>query len=151
MQEQQNAADNAEGVEGIKRYIVKDTWKDYEVTLEVNHAVLTPERAKLINDFWTNSEDRLDQCDGDVVKTAIQLFGQEAICTFLRDGGASFGPVPESVAKRQSAELRSGEGWGGEEGGSEYGWCGMRVLVASVGLPCFDELELAEVKSCSSS
>ena len=27
----------------IKRYMVKEVWKDYEVTLEVNHARLTPE------------------------------------------------------------------------------------------------------------
>lgn len=133
----------------IKRYIVKDDWKDYEVRLEVNHSILTPERAQLINDFWGGNEDRLDDCGGNVVKTVIKLFGQTAICTFLNDGGACFRPSPEWVGNHQSRALREQEGWGGEgEGGEkngEFGWCGIRVLAADVEMPRFDEMDVQEL------
>ncbi len=55
----------------IKRYLVKETWKEYQVTLEVNHDVLTEETASLINGFWSNAEDRLSAENGDVVRTVI--------------------------------------------------------------------------------
>ncbi|MDF3935329.1 DUF2528 family protein [Pseudomonas citronellolis] len=133
----------------IKRFIVRDAWKDYEVTLEVNLDILTVERATMINTFWTEHADRLAEHDGDVVKTVIQLFGQNAICTFLQDGGASFSLIPDWVCNSQSRDLRSQEGWGGEgpedEDNGVFGWCGIRAIRAGVDMPSFDDMELKEL------
>lgn len=131
----------------IKRYTVKDTWKDYEVTLEVNHIVLTTERATLINEFWTNHEDRIDQFDGDSVKAVIQMFGQNAICQYLNDNGASFGEKDNWLTKKCSQELRAEEGWGGESDDKDdlFGWCGIRIVGADVPMPEFEELTLQQV------
>lgn len=138
----------AEASPVIKRYTIKDTWKGYVVTLEVNHSILTPERAQQINTFWTSHEDRLDQCDGDVVKTVIQLFGQETICLYLSESGASFGDKDQWLIDKESKEKRANEGWGGEsmegEDNGAFGWCGIRIVGADVGMPEFDELSLEE-------
>lgn len=151
MQEQHANAAATAPTANIKRFIVKDGWKDYEVTLEVNLDILTAERATLINKFWTEHAERLAEHDGDVVKTVIQLFGQNAICTFLQDGGASFSIFPDRVCNGQSRELRSQEGWGAEgppdEDNGEFGWCGIRVIRADVDLPSFDEMELKELQA----
>lgn len=134
----------------IKRYIVGEVWKDYEVTLEVNHTRLTPEIATMINNFWGGSDDRLADSDGDIVKTIIRLFGLRMINMMLSQGGAFFGlhyknPITnEHPGKYWSAELQNEEGWG-EAGGDPYGWCGIRVIAADVEVPGFDDVALAEV------
>jgi hypothetical protein len=74
----------------IKRYLVKETWKEYQVTLEVNHDVLTEETASLINGFWSNAEDRLSAENGDAVLTVIRLFGQTMIYRMLSEAGETF-------------------------------------------------------------
>lgn len=131
----------------IKRYTVKDTWKDYQVTLEVNHRVLTAERAALINEFWTSHEDRIDHLNGDVVKAVIQMFGQNAICLYLNENGASFGDSDKWLIDRCSKDLRAEEGWGGEldDANDLFGWCGIRIVGADVAMPEYEELVLLEV------
>lgn len=132
----------------IKRYVIKESWKDYEVTLEVDHDILTGERAALINNFWTEPMIRSGHFDGDVVKTVIQLFGQNAICSFLEEGGVSFGSGDKWLINKVSQDLRAEEGWGGEgmdgENNGLFGWCGIRVLAADVSMPSFDDLELED-------
>lgn len=136
----------------IKRYLVKETWKEYEVTLEVNHDVLTEETAALINGFWSNARDRLSAEDGDVVRTVIRLFGQTMIYRMLSEGGASF-----SIATKHpmtgdnpgpfwTEDLHNEEGWGGTERGP-YGFCGIRVIAADVDAPGYDDVELVEVSN----
>lgn len=130
----------------IKRFKVKDTWKDYEVTLEVNLDRLTPERAELINSFWTSAEDRLAEEDDDVVRTVIRLAGLEVICEMLEDGGADFSSDSNSYPARSSTwALQNKEGWGGKIVGDEFGWCGIRVVAADVQLPGFEDVALSEV------
>lgn len=130
----------------IKRYKVKDTWKDYEVTLEVNLERLTAERAGLINSFWTEAEDRQNEEDGDIIRTVIRLAGQEVICEMLEDGGADFSSGCNSYPARSSTwALQTKEGWGGKIEGDEFGWCGIRVVAADVQVPSFEDLALAEV------
>lgn len=135
----------------IKRYVVKDEWKDFEVTLEVNHNRLTPEIATQINEFWGGWGDRLiAESSGDVVKTTIRLFGLRMIHVMLSQGGASFGPnaksplFDEHPGKHWSCDLQNEEGWGGT-GGDPYGWCGIRVVAADVDTPDFEDLVLTEV------
>lgn len=137
--------DTAASPTNIKRFQVKDDWKDYEVVLEVDMDILTEEKAALINNFWTSAEDRLDECDGNVRATVVRLFGQNAICTFLQDGGVC--TSTDWVLSRISKELRGEEGWGGEgDTPGTFGWCGIRVVSADVVLPSFDEMELKEVE-----
>lgn len=129
----------------IKRFRVKDDWKDYEVVLEVDMDILTEEKATLINGFWTSAEDRLDECDGNVRATVVRLFGQNAICTFLQDGGVC--TSKGSFLARISKDLRAEEGWGGEgDTPGTFGWCGIRVVSADVELPRFDDVHLKEVQ-----
>lgn len=141
-------AQSSELPPNIKRYVVKESWKDYEVTLEVNHDILTTERAALINNFWSDPKYRLGQCDGDVVKTVIRLFGLNAICSYLEEGGVSFGSADSWLINKESQDLRAEEGWGGEEQNGEdnglFGWCGIRLLGADVEMPSFSDLELED-------
>lgn len=130
----------------IKRFKVKDTWKDYEVTLEVNLDRLTAERAQLINSFWTGAEDRLYEEDEDVVRTVIRLAGLEVIGEMLEDGGADFSSDCNGYPARSSTwALQNKEGWGGKIEGDEFGWCGIRVVAADVQLPGFEDVALSEV------
>ena len=130
----------------LKPYKVKDTWKDYEVTLEVNLERLTEERAGLINTFWTGAEDRQDEENGDVIRTVIRLAGLEVICEMLEDGGADFSSKDNSYPARSSTwALQNKEGWGGKIEGDEFGWCGIRVVAADVQVPSFEDVALAEV------
>lgn len=131
----------------IKRYVVRDTWKEYEVTMEVNHNVLTVERATLINQFWTGHEDRVEHLGGDVVQAVIQMFGQNAICAYLNDNGANFGDGDNWLINKCSQELRAEEGWGGEaeDASDPFGWCGIRIVGADVSMPEYEELDILQV------
>lgn len=135
----------------IKRYTVKDTWKDFEVTLEVNHRILTEERATMINQFWSDDDHRLSAEDENVVRAVVRLFGLNIINTMLAEGGACFSidfrsPLTdESPAPYWTRDQHNEEGWGGSESNEPYGWCGIRVIAADVAPPGFDDLELAEV------
>ncbi|MBS0501143.1 MAG: DUF2528 family protein [Proteobacteria bacterium] len=76
----------------IKTYKnVAASFDDAEVTLQVDHDVLTPDLATLISSFWSGAEDRLAQEGGDVVRAVVRLFGSCAISFFMSDGGAQLG------------------------------------------------------------
>ena len=71
----------------IKTYkVVAASFDDAEVNLQVDHDVLTPDLATLINTFWSGAEDRLAQENGDVVRAVVRLFGSCAISFFMSDG-----------------------------------------------------------------
>lgn len=133
---------------GIIQYKVKEVWKDYEVTLEVNHAVLTVEVATLINQFWSDDHWRLAAENGDVVRTVIRLFGSSMIQIMFSEGGASFSSASRSgdhPAPYWTADLHNEEGWGGTQGGDPYGFCGIRVIAADVETPGFHDVELEAI------
>lgn len=129
----------------LKKFRVKDTWRDYEVTLEVDLNRLTAERAELINSFWTGAEDRVDEEGEDVVRAVIRMAGQEMICQMLNDGGAEFNEQNTWRCNNVSKELHNREGWGGEVPWDNFGWCGIRVIGADVEMPTFEEVALSEV------
>ncbi|BAP41317.1 single-stranded DNA-binding protein [Pseudomonas sp. StFLB209] len=129
----------------IRRYQVLESFKDYEVTLEVDHSILTQERATQINSFWTSDDDRLDEENGDVVRTVIRLAGLTLIKLMLELGDVDFSDKEVARGNIWSTELRRLEGWGGELEGSPYGWCGIRAVSASVSSCSFYELEVREV------
>jgi hypothetical protein len=135
----------------IKRYKVKDTWKDHEVTLEVNHTVLTQERARMIITSWSDDEQRLEEENGDVIRTVIRLFGLRMINALLAEEGGCFGSNCESTFSDDhpgafwTRELHNENGWGGSIDGEPYGWCGIRLIAADVESATFDSVELVEV------
>ena len=135
----------------IKRYTVKDSWKDYSVSLEVDHSILTAERAKMINDFWSNNDHRESDEDGDVVRAVIRFAGSNLMNMMLRHGGTDFtektrGPIfNDSPGPIWTKDLHDEEGWGGSEEGNPFGWCGIRCVEAAVDVPGFDDVELEEV------
>lgn len=56
----------------IKRYLVTDPFPDLQVTVDVDHAKLTPELADEINSFYSNHESRVSSADGDVVIAVVK-------------------------------------------------------------------------------
>ena len=132
----------------IKRYTVEEPWKDYSVTLEVNHDILTPERAEQISSFWTGHKRRQAAEGGDVVLAVIRLAGSTMINMMLSEGGADFtertkGFLNDNPGPYWTEDLHKEEGWGGVEGG-RFGWCGIRCVEASVEVPDFDDVKLKE-------
>lgn len=123
----------------IKIYTVKASWfNDAEVTLRVDHDVLTPELATEINSFWIEADSRLASEDEDVVKAVVRLFGARAIAVLMEQGGADFGDKRPDINKWWTQKVidEQYEGWPDAEGlGILIQACG----VQSVG---FDDVEL---------
>lgn len=71
----------------LKRYTLEDAWKDWDVTVEVDHDILTEERAAEINSFWSGDEERLSDEDGDVVRAVIKYAARMWIYDLLEAGG----------------------------------------------------------------
>ncbi|MGB7388929.1 MAG: DUF2528 family protein [Pseudomonas neustonica] len=131
----------------IKRYKVSEQFSDLEVTLEVDHSILTTERAKLINEFWSNHEWRAAEEEGDHVRAVIRMAGADIARLMLERGqGASFGTNNTELGKIWSEKFRDEEGWGSEDG-TPFSRCGIRVIAASVEVPGFDEFQVEEVQS----
>ena len=136
----------------VKRYKISHNWNDgMEVELEVDHDILTPERAAMINDFWSNNDGRESEAGG-AVPAVIRLFGACAINAMLAEGGAEFGRNDTERQRVWSEDLRQEEGWGGEYDTDTppaepplFGWCGIRVLSATVETAEFSSLELKEL------
>ncbi|MGS7839506.1 DUF2528 family protein, partial [Stenotrophomonas maltophilia] len=58
---------------GVRRYKVEQDWGDAEVTLDVDHRVLTIDLATQLNKFWTGVEGRREAADGDVVMAVVKM------------------------------------------------------------------------------
>lgn len=73
-------------------YRVVAAWfEDADVTLRVDHELLTPELATQINTFWSGDDSRLAEENEDVVRAVIRLFGVCAIHFLMSDeGGMGF-------------------------------------------------------------
>lgn len=117
----------------IKQHTLKDTWKEWEVVLEVDHDQLNEERATLINEFWSGSERRLDKADCDVVMAVIKLAAETLIYAFLRAGGVILlQSNVEGASYWTRDDLHGQEGWGGADDGEPFGFCGIRLISADV-------------------
>ncbi len=126
----------------IKTYTAKATWyNDSEITLQVNHDILTPELATLINDFWSENDERLRAADGDVVQAVIRLFAVCAISCLMGQGGACFGSnkLDSGMWWTQKVLDDQGEGWPDAE---NLGILITSCAIESVG---FDDIELEAV------
>lgn len=133
----------------IKRYTVKHPWHEHEVTLEVDHSILTPTLAKEHVEFWAGAEEFRDAENGDDVRATIRLFGSNIMAMMLRDGGAVFNDKTKNMLGRTVSQYWTDqqhyeEGWGGSDG-SPFGRCGIRVIAADVTGIGFDDVELDEL------
>jgi len=142
---QGSSAAESSSTSNIKRYKVSQTCGDHEVWLEVDHDILTPDRAKLINQFWSGSQERISGENGDEVKAVIRLAGIHACGVILADSldGSRYDSSAEAV-RAWSMNFHAQDGWGGEIH-TPFGWCGIRIVAATVECPGFDEFEVREV------
>ncbi|ASK91084.1 DUF2528 family protein [Xanthomonas campestris pv. trichodesmae] len=88
-----------------KRYQVTEDRYDLEVMLQVDHDLLTPERATEINSFWTDADERLDAADGDVVRAVILMAARRFMFGILEDTWAG--------VRGMQQDFDEAEGWGG--------------------------------------
>ncbi|AZE47179.1 MULTISPECIES: DUF2528 family protein [Pseudomonas] len=114
----------------LKQYTLKDTWKEWEITLEVDHDILTEERATVINSFWTSAVDRLSEADDDVVRAVIKLAAEGWVYDLLEAGGMRVDDGRQSQIWTEDRHNK--EGWGGTVQGSAFGWCGIRLVSAEI-------------------
>ena len=97
----------------LKTYTVKASWfNDAEVTLQVDHDLLTPEMAKEINDFWSEANYRLLQEDQDVVRVVIRMFGARTISLAMEQGGWDFSKQSVVAGLRTAQEVIDSYGEG---------------------------------------
>jgi hypothetical protein len=149
MQAQTNSGSVAEATTpaNLKRYPVAESWKDYEVNLDV----LTQEPAAMINQYFSDYETRLMEESDNVVRVAIRLAGSTIIRIMLEQGRASFTPTFKNVFGNNPGtswthDLHGAESFGGCEADEQpYGWCCMRVIGANVDVPSFFEVDLTEI------
>lgn len=115
----------------LQKFTLGDSWKDWQLTLEVDLDILTEERATEINEFWSGDDDRLRDADGDVIRAVIKLAAERLVFALLRvSGGIVFGDEQAAIWTKQ--DLHDEEGWGGSEEGNPFGWCGIRLVTADV-------------------
>ena len=123
----------------IKTYTVKASWfNDAEVTLQVDHDVLTAELATEINSFWGDADSRLASEDEDAVKAVVRLFGARAIAVLMEQGGADFGNKRPETNKWWTQKVidEQGEGWPDAED------LGILIQACSVQSVGFDDVDL---------
>lgn len=123
----------------IAKLKVSDTWKDYEVTIEVDHSKLTQELANEINDFWHGSEDRLEAENGDPVAAVVRFAGACLMNEMLSHGGADFAESNSEAGTYWTDWLGNQEGWPTAKDN------GIRCVAACVEVADFDNLELKKI------
>lgn len=131
------------GARNLKTYrVTAPDFDDAEVTLDVDHAVLTPELATEINQFSGSAmaRVRLSEQRNDVVATVIRLFGANAISYFFGTGGADLVThrVEDSERWTQRVIAAQCEGW------PDFKALGIRIKTALVVAPGFLEVQLEE-------
>lgn len=125
----------------VKNYIVTAYWfGESEITLRVDHDVLTPELATEINTFWTGADERLADENDDVVRAVVRMFGAAAIRFFMDDGGARFDSGGQGERHWTGQVLRSQvEGW------PDIDSLGILILSADVSAVDYDDVTLEAV------
>lgn len=59
----------------IQRYCVN--WKDSgRLIVEVDHDVLTENELHQINEFWVSADERLEECDNDILHVVLGLLAE---------------------------------------------------------------------------
>lgn len=116
-----------------------DSWKDYEVTIDVDNSKLTPALAHEINNFWHGSTDRLEAENGDPVAAVVRFAGACLINEMLSVGGADFSESNTEAGNYWTNWLGEQEGWPSATDS------GIRCVAATVEVTDFDYLELKKL------
>ena len=122
----------------ITIYRVSAYWfNEAEVTLRVDHSVLTKELATEINQFWSGAYGRLSDEGGNVVHAVVRLFGACAIHYFMSNGGVSAKPQ-EEIARYWTGDVikAQGEGWPSLDA------LGILITAAEVNVVGFEDVTL---------
>ncbi|WP_024303345.1 DUF2528 family protein [Pseudogulbenkiania sp. MAI-1] len=85
----------------IQRYCLSWDWKA-DVVVDIDREIATDEKLHMINNFWTNAEDRLEEANGDVLVAVLKM-----LCTKVVSMSIEYLDVKDIFAKRGGAT----EGW----------------------------------------
>lgn len=125
-------------VQAIRRFRYQH--EDYDLVLELDTAILTEEMAHEINDFRSESESRLDTCEGDIFRVVGRMFALGAFGYMAEIGGAFITDRDLGREFVRSILDRFSEGW------PDIETLGISIVEAYV--PSFDFNDLAETEEC---
>ena len=77
----------------IKKYIIDYDWKA-SIEIEIDHDVMTEEKLHQINNFWSDSEYRLDK-HGSVLNAVLIMLAQHALLIAISSDLNAYGVVCE--------------------------------------------------------
>ena len=123
----------------LKRFTLKDTWRDWEVVIEADLDILTDELAEEINEFWSGHEERASEAP-DLVHAVVKMAAERWIGLLL-EAGVNRASTNEQ-ARLWTKDLHEMEGWGGWHEDKPYGLSGLRLVSADVDAD--PELEFTE-------
>lgn len=94
----------------VKKYTVDYDWKA-ELTVEIDHDVMTEEKLHEINNFWSNADYRLKRHET-VLEAVLVMLAKEALLIALSQGYNTYGVVSEF----DWSEGNGVEGWPSMDG-----------------------------------
>ncbi|AYW18540.1 DUF2528 family protein [Klebsiella sp. P1CD1] len=94
----------------VKKYTVDYDWKA-ELTVEIDHDVMTEEKLHEINNFWSNADYRLKRHET-VLEAVLVMLAKEALLIALSQGYNIYGVVSEF----DWSEGNGVEGWPSMDG-----------------------------------
>ncbi len=106
---------------------------EWEIDFEIDHSVMTDKDLHLINNFWSNSEDRLDDCDGDIVQVVLKMLARDALFLMVECPTSEKGLIER---------FKSEEGWPALDGSTGI----LITYVEALDLD-YDAFEVKKVKS----
>lgn len=113
----------------LKRFTLKDTWRDWEVVIEADIDILTDELAKEINEFWSGHKERESEAP-DLVHAVVKMAAERWIGLLLAAGVDRVSTNEQ--ARLWTKDLHEMEGWGGWHEDEPYGLSGVRLVSADV-------------------
>lgn len=69
----------------MKKVYVIDWNGDFEVKVEVDHAIMTDKILHEINNFWSEAESRLDDNDGDICVSVLKMLASVCMSEILQN------------------------------------------------------------------
>lgn len=82
----------------IKRYEIDYDWKA-NVTVEIDHDIVTDDALHELNNFWSNAEWRVEQHDG-VLNAVLKMLAREIIYIQFTAGYTIDGLIKQSIGIR---------------------------------------------------
>jgi hypothetical protein len=67
-----------------KHYLVQYAWM-YDMSVTIDHSIMTDEKLHEMNNFWSGAEERLRDAGGDVTKAVLKMLGLRAFIMTVTD------------------------------------------------------------------